>query len=94
MSFLLSLLLLLYIIFPGHASGKEQCRRHERCGFNPCVGKIPCRRKWQLTPGFLPGESHGERSLVSYSPLGHKELDTTEVTAQHRTLFCSFNIYL
>ena len=85
---------LLFIIFPGRASGKEQYRRHERCGSNPCFGKIPCRRKWQLTPGFLPGESPGEGSLVGYSQLGHKELDITEATAQHRTLFCSFNIYL
>ena len=36
------------------------------------------RRKWQPTPLFLPGESHGERSLVGYSPWGRKELDTTE----------------
>ena len=36
------------------------------------------RRKWQLTPGFLPGESHGQRSLVGYSPLGHKESGSTE----------------
>ena len=34
--------------------------------------------KWQPTPVFLPGESHGWRSLVSYSPWGHKELDMTE----------------
>ena len=40
--------------------------------------KIPWRRKWQPTPVFLPGESHGQRSLVGYSPRGHKELDTTE----------------
>ena len=80
MSFLPSVLLLLYIIFPGRASGKEQCRRHESFGFSPCVGKIPCRRKWQLTPGFLTGESHEERSLMGYNQLGHKELDTTEVT--------------
>ena len=33
---------------------------------------------WQPTPVFLPGESHGWRSLVSYSPRGHKESDTTE----------------
>ena len=42
------------------------------------VGKIPWRRKWQPTPVFLPGESHGERRLVGYSPWGGKELDTTE----------------
>ena len=36
------------------------------------------RRKWQPTPVFLPGESHGQRGLVGYSPWGHKELDMTE----------------
>ena len=67
--------------FPGGTSGKDltcQCRRHKRCRFNPWVGKIPWRRAWQPTPGFLPGESHGQRSLAGYSPLGCKELDTTE----------------
>ena len=52
--------------FPGGASGKEsvcQGRRHERCGFDPWVRKIPWRRSWQPTPVFLPGESHGLRSL-------------------------------
>ena len=48
--------------------------------FDPRVGKIPWRRAWQPTPVFLPGESHGQRSLVGYSPWGCKELDTTEVT--------------
>ena len=47
-------------------------------GFNPWVGKIPWRRKWQPTPVLLPGKSHGWRSLVAYSPWGHKESDTTE----------------
>ena len=36
------------------------------------------RRKWLLTPAFLPGECHGQGSLAGYSPWGHKELDTTE----------------
>ena len=45
---------------------------------NPWVGKIPWRRKWQPTPVVLPGESHGGRSLVGYSPWGHKESDMTE----------------
>ena len=35
-------------------------------------------RKWQPTPVFLPGESHGQRSLEGYSPWGRKESDTTE----------------
>ena len=42
------------------------------------VGKISWRRKWQSTPVFLPGKSHGWRRLVGYSPWGCKELDTTE----------------
>ena len=47
-------------------------------GFNPWVGKIPWRKKRQPTPVFLPGESHGQRSLVGYSPQCHKESDMTE----------------
>ena len=45
---------------------------------NPWVGKIPWRRKWQPTPIFLPGKSHGWRSLAGYSPWGPKESDMTE----------------
>ena len=50
----------------------------KRCGFDPWVGKIPWRRAWQATPVFLPGESHGQSSLVGYSLWGRKESDTTE----------------
>ena len=46
--------------------------------FDPWVGKILWRRKWQPTPVLLPGKSHGWRSMVGYSPWGCKELDTTE----------------
>ena len=46
----------------------------------------PWRRAWQLTPVFLPGESHGQRSLVGYSPWGRKESDTTE---QHLHMYLS-----
>ena len=65
------------------ASGKEpacQCKRRMRLGFNPWVEKIPWRRTWQPTPIFLPGESLGQESLVSYSPWGLKESDMTEAT--------------
>ena len=55
-----------------------QCRRHKRCRFNPWVRKIPWRSEWQPTAVFLPGKSHGQRSLAGYSPWGHKESDTTE----------------
>ena len=61
--------------------GKEsacQCRRCKICRFSPWVGKNPWRREWQPTPVFLPGQSHGQRSLAGYSPWGHKESDTTE----------------
>ena len=54
------------------------CLQCGRPGFDPWVGKIPRRRKWQPTPVFLPEEPHGWRSLVGYSPWGCKELDTTE----------------
>ena len=44
----------------------------QEMGFDPWVGKIPWRREWQLTPVFLPGESHGETRLVGFSPRGRK----------------------
>ena len=71
---------------PGGTSGKEsacQCRRRTWWGLDPWVRKIPWRRDWQLTTVFLPGESHGQRSLADYSPWGQKESDMTEETA-HR----------
>ena len=65
------------------SSGKEptcQCKRPKRCWFNPWVEKILWRRKWQSTPVFLPGKTHGQSSLMGYSPQGRKELDTTKAT--------------
>ena len=78
------------------ANGKEpacQCRRHKRHGFDLWVGKIPWRRAGQDTPVFLPGESHGQRSLVGYSPRGHTESDTTEATAHAHEQVIE-NVYL
>ena len=52
-----------------HITGKEspcQCRRCKRCSFNPWVGKIPWRRKWQPNSIFFLGDSHVQRSLVGY----------------------------
>ena len=66
---------------PYGASGKEstcQCRRCKRRGLDPWDGTIPWRRKWQFTPVFLPEKSHEQRSLVGYSPWGHKEADLTK----------------
>ena len=66
--------------FPDGVSGKEpacQCRRCKRCEFDPWVWKIPWNRKWQPSPVLSPGKFRGQRSLVSYSPWGHRELDLT-----------------
>ena len=67
--------------FPRVTSGKEPAckfRRHKKCRFDPWVGKISWKRAWQPTPVFMPGESHGGRSLVGYTPWGCKESDTTK----------------
>ena len=53
--------------FPGGSDSKGSACNTGDTGFDPWVRKIPWRRKWQLTPVFLPGESHGQRSLSSYS---------------------------
>ena len=69
--------------FPGGASGKEpacQCKRQKSLAFDPRIRKIPWRRVWQPTPVFLPGESHGQRSLEGCGSYGHKESDMTEAT--------------
>ena len=58
-----------YSGLPRWLSGKKsacQYRSHRRCGWDPWVRKVPRRRKWQPTPVFLLGESHGQRSLVEY----------------------------
>ena len=71
---------------PRWLSGRDptcQCRRCRRLGFCPWVGKIPWRRKWQPTPVFLPGKSHGQRSLAGYSPWGCQKLDMTEPLSMH-----------
>ena len=77
--------------FPGGSDGTV-CLQFRRRGFNPQVRKIPWRKKWQLTPVFLPGKSHGQRSLVGYSPWGRRESDTTEQLTHTLCLqcFCNF----
>ena len=72
---------------PWWLSGKEsacQCRRCWRWVFDPWVGKIPWSRKWQPTPVFLPGESHGQKSPVGYSPWGRR----VGPHAEHNTACC------
>ena len=64
--------------FPGGSGGKESACNAGDPSFDPWVRKIPWRRKRQPIPVFLPGEFHGQRSLVGYSSWDCKELDTTE----------------
>ena len=56
---------------PWWLSGEEPACQCQRCRFEPWVGKILWRRKWQPTPVFFPGKSHGQRSLAGYSPWDH-----------------------
>ena len=67
--------------FLGGVSSKELACQCRRLGFNSWVGKIPCRREWLPTSVFLPGEFHGQRSLVGYSLWGGRDLDKTEQLA-------------
>ena len=59
-------------------------------GSIPGSGRSPGEGKWQPTPVFLPGESHGRRSLVGYSPWGRKESDTTERLHLHLWIYFNF----
>ena len=65
---------------------KSICLQFGRPRFNPWVGKISWRRKWQPTPVFLPGESHGQGSPAGYSPWDPQESDTTEQFHFHFSL--------
>ena len=70
------------IWLPRWHCGKEsacQCRRRK---FDPWIGQIPWSRKWQPNPVFLPGKSHGNRSLVGYSPCGHRVGYASQSTPQ------------
>ena len=54
--------------FPGGSDGKESACNAGGLGFDPWVRNISWRRKWKRTPVFLPGELHGQKRLVGYSP--------------------------
>ena len=76
---------------PRPLSGKEFACQCRRLGFSLWAGKISRRRKWQPLPVFLPGKSHGQRSLVVYGPWGHNELDMTKQPNNNKPqqLLCS-----
>ena len=67
-----------HLDFPGGSDGKASSYNAGGPGSIPGSGRIPWRRQCHPTPAFLPGESHGWRSLVGYSPWGRKESDMTE----------------
>ena len=84
--------------FPGGSVVKKQTKIHLPCrrlGFHPWVEKIPWRRKWQSTLVFLPGKSHGQRSLVGSSPWGSHSVghDWTRMHSEciNHLLFCQAN---
>ena len=66
------------MIHIGGSDGKEYACNVGDLGSIPGSGRSPGEGKWQPTPVLLPGESHGGRSLVGYSPWHRKESDMTE----------------
>ena len=64
------------LVFPGSSDGKESACDAGDLGLIPGWGRSP-EKEWRPMPAFLPGESYGEMSLVSYSPWGRKESDTS-----------------
>ena len=76
---------------PSGSDSKKICLQCRRPSFSPWVREIPWRKEWQATPVFLPGQSHGQRSLVGYSPGVRKEWDMTEQRTRSLTVI---GIYL
>ena len=68
----------------GDSDGRESACNAGDQGLIPGSGRSPGGPKWQPTPVFLPEKSHGQRSLVGYSPWGHRDLDMTgQLSAGH-----------
>ena len=77
-------------LFPGFPCGSDGEESTLQCGrprFNPWVGKIPWRRAWQCTPVFLPGEPHGQRSLVATVHGVTKSQTRLKLLSMHAWLF-------
>ena len=75
--------------FPGDLD--LQCGRP---GFNPWIGKIPWKREWLPTPVFWPGEFHGQRSLVGYSPWGHSQTQLRDFSLCGTHYFRSYEVHI
>ena len=65
---------------------KNPPEMQERHRFDLWIGKFPWKRAWHPIPVFLPGESHGQKSLVDYSPWGLQRIDTAERLTLSRSL--------
>ena len=76
--------------FPGGSDVKESACHAGDLGLIPGSGRSP--GEWDTTPAFLPGEFHRRRSLVGYSPGGHKELDMTELTEHAHTMLLTVHL--
>ena len=74
------------VAFPSGSVVKNLRAMQETLGLIPGLGRFPWRREWQHTPVLLPGEFHGQRSLVGYSPWGPRELDTIKWLTLFTTL--------
>ena len=73
---------------PWWLSGKDLACQYRRLEPNLWVRKIAWIRKWQPTPVFLPGKSHGQRSLTGYSPWSCKRVRHDLVTKQQPVSIC------
>ena len=69
--------------FPGSSVIQNPPANAGGCGFNSWVRMILWRRKWQPTPVFLPGKSHGQRNLEGYSPWVHEQLNSPEQSCKY-----------
>ena len=74
-------------VAPAVKNSPANAGRHKRCEFHPWVEKIPWRKKWQPTPVFLPGETHGQRVWWTIAH-GVTEMDMTKVTKSKCVCVC------
>ena len=77
--------------FPGGTEVKASAWNMGDLGSIPGLGRSPGKGKWQPTPVLLPGESHGGRTLVGYSPSGGKELDFPFTFYVPSSVLCSIS---
>ena len=87
-------LVIYFVDFPGGSDGKASAYSAGELDSIPGSGRSSGVGKWQPTPVLLPGKSHGQRSIVGYSPWGRKESDTTERLHFTSLHFCTFTVII